>query len=250
LVYVYDGATQLNIYVDGLLSIARTLPAALWTSQSTPILIGASADLPIWGYENAFNGYINSVRVHGGVLSPSDVWVNYLLGPVQWQGVTILTQPADLLVPELGGGVLSVVPDGDLPFSFQWYRAGAPLAGEIGSTCTLTNLQLADSGSQFYCVVTPPYVCPSCTATSRTATVTVQLQVPLLTRCFAVPQKQRVFIYFSAVIGDQYRVEYTEQLCPPTWTPLAPAQTAEDTTIEVMDLLTYHQRFYRVVHLP
>src|ERR1017187_7769114 len=250
LVYVYDGATQLNIYVDGLLSIARTLPAALWTSQSTPILIGASADLPIWGYENAFNGYINSVRVHGGVLSPSDVWVNYLLGPVQWQGVTILTQPADLLVPELGGGVLSVVPDGDLPFSFQWYRAGAPLAGEIGSTCTLTNLQLTDSGSQFYCVVTPPYVCPSCTVTSRTATVTVQMQVPLLTRCFAVPQKERVFIYFSAVIGDQYRVDYTEQLSPPTWTPLAPAQAAADTTIEVMDLLTNHQRFYRVVHLP
>jgi hypothetical protein len=250
LVYVYDGAALLNIYVDGVLTIAKTLPSALSTSQTTPVVIGAAAYWPAGGYENQFNGYINSVRVHGGALSAGEVLANYLLGPVQWQAMTILTQPADVLVPELGDAVLSVVPDGDLPFSFQWYRAGTLLAGATSSSCTLTNMRWADSGSQFYCVVTPPYVCPSCTITSRTATVTVQPQVPVFSNCFVVPQKKRFFMYVNAVVGDQYRVDYTEQLSPPAWTPLAPAQTAASTTIEVMDYLTNRQRFYRVAHVP
>jgi hypothetical protein len=248
LVYVYDGAARLNIYVDGRLSVARTLSTNLWTSQNTPIMIGAAACS--WGYDKEFGGYINSVRVHGGVLSPGDVMANYLVGPVQWQGIGILSQPADLLVPEHGDGYLCVVPDGQVPCSYQWYRAGVLLEGQTLSVCVLTNLQWADSGSQFYCVVRPPYVCPSCTVTSRTATVTVQPQVPVFSNCFVVPQKKRFFMYFNAVIGDQYRVDYTEQLSPPAWTPLAPAQTAVSTTIEVMDFLTNHQRFYRVAHVP
>jgi hypothetical protein len=213
-------------------------------------VIGAGSYWPGYEYVNQFKGYINSIRVHGGALSPGDVWVNYLLGPVQWQGIGILTQPADLLVPEPGDGVLSVVADGAGPFSYQWYRAGAPLAGATISSCTLTDLRFADSGSQFFCVVTSPDTCPSCTATSRIATVTVQPQVPVISRCLAVPQKERVYIHFSAVIGDRYRVDYTEQLSPPNWTQVAPAQTAADTALEVTDVLTYHQRFYRVVHLP
>ena len=134
------------------------------------------------GEEQAFfNGYINSVRVHGGVLSENDVEANYLFGPVRWQPtpVTLLTEPSDLVIPEGGGGTLSVVPDGLGLFGYQWYRDGAPLAGATDPNYWLSNLQWSDSGAQFFCVVSPPYDCPSCTATSRTATVTVQPDLPV-----------------------------------------------------------------------
>ena len=126
LAYVYDGAARLNIYVDGLLTVGRTLPTALWTYPNAPIAIGAAASWLGGGYANQFTGYINSVRVHGGVLSPGDVWVNYLVCPVQWQPapVTIIAQPSDLVVPEQGDGYLSVGAAGVEPFSYQWYRAG------------------------------------------------------------------------------------------------------------------------------
>jgi hypothetical protein len=252
LVYVYDGATQLNIYVDGQLSIAGTLPAELWTSQNTPILIGVANS---WSYcANPFSGYINSVRIHGGALSPGDVWVNYLVGPVQWQlaPVTILTEPADLLVPEAGGGVLSVVPDGAGPFNFQWYRTDAPLAEATNSSYTLTNLQWADSGSQFFCVISPPYSCPSCTVTSRTATVTVQPQLPVVCCPVAVASKQLFGFYVYLAPGGLYRVDYKEDFNEPGWIPVGPDFTASSTGMWIVDpanYLTNHQRFYRVVRL-
>jgi hypothetical protein len=253
LVYVYDGAAQLNIYVDGRLSVARMLPSNLWTSPDTPIVIGAAACS--WGYDKQFGGYINSVRVHGGVLSPGDVWVNYLLGPVPGQPppVTFLTQPSDLVIPEQGGGYLSVVPDGVGPFSFQWYRAGAPLAGATDSIYALSNLQWADSGSRFFCVVSPPYVCPSCTATSRTATVTVQPDLPAVLYYAAVAGKELFGLRFSTVPGGQYLVEYKDTLEASGWTPLGPAQTAPGSSLTVADdsnCFTNQNRFYRVVRTP
>ncbi len=252
LAYVYDGANQLNIYVDGLLTIAGTLPYPLWTGLSTPIVIGASTYWLGGSYYNPFNGYINSVRIHGGVLSPSDVWLNYLVGPVQWQPVpvTILTQPSDLVVPEPGNGVLNVVPDGAGPFSYQWYRAGLPLPGATDSNYTFTDLPWAGNDWQFFCVVCTPYPCPSCTATSRTATVTVEPQLPVFGRLITRPENQLIAISFTALVGGQYRLDYTEKLNPPTWMPAGPSLIASNTTVWVGDPLTNRQRFYRVTRLP
>ena len=255
LVYVYDGAAQLIIYVDGLPSVAKTLPYELSTWQTTPIVIGAATYSPAESYWGQFNGYINSVRVHGGVLSPGDVWVNYLMGPVQWQPmpVTLLTQPSDLVVPEQGGGILSVMPHGLGPFSFQWYRAGTPLAGATDSTYALSNAQWADNGAQFFCVVSPPYDCPSCTATSRTAIITVLPVLPVVQDCAAVAEKEMFGLLFSTVPGGNYQVEYKDSLAAPTWTPLGPAQTAASTSLTVADdcnFFTNQHRFYRVVRLP
>jgi hypothetical protein len=255
LVYVYDGATQLSVYVDGLLTIARTLPYPLSTWQSTPIVIGGAAYWLGGSYDNEFNGYINAVRVHGGILSPSDVWVNYLLGPVQWQPtpVTILSQPSDIVVPEQGSALLTVVPDGVGPFSFQWYRAGAPFAGATVSTCTLTNLQWADSGSQFFCTISPAYYCPSCTTTSRTAIITVQPALPATFGYAAVASEARFGFNYTTVPGGHYQVEYKDNLDALAWTPMGPASTAPGTFLQVWDsggFFTNRHRFYRVVRLP
>jgi hypothetical protein len=254
LVYTYDGDSQLNIYVDGRLTVTNTLPYPLSTWPSMPIVIGAATYWPDLNYANQFNGYINSARIHGGVLSPNDVWVNYVVGPVQWPvgPVFILRQPADLVVPEQGGGTLSVLPAGLGPYHFQWYRAGSLLSGETNSSYTLTNLQWADSGVQLFCTVSPPGDCPSCTSTSRTATISVQPALPTVFWYGAVPTQGRFGFNYRTVPGGEYQLEYKEDLAAPAWSVLGPSETASGTFLQAVvggTNFTNQHCFYRVVRL-
>lgn len=79
IVYTYDGAKKATVYVDGVLKVTKTLSGNLATTTD-PIMLGAALDaagLPV----NRFHGFINSARIHGGVLSAADVLFNYNLGP-------------------------------------------------------------------------------------------------------------------------------------------------------------------------
>jgi hypothetical protein len=253
LAYVYDGATHLSVYVDGQLSVVGTLPSRFWTDQSTPIFIGVTQDGG-WPYNTQFYGFINSVRVHGGTLSAGDVWLNYLLGPTLWQPspVTVSTQPADVSVPEFANADLSVVPNGIGPFGFQWYRDGLLLPGATNSAYALSDLHWADSGSRFFSVITPPYDCPSCIATSRTATITVQPQLPVIYDCLTVEQKQIFGLDLGLVPGGLYRVDYTDDLRGTNWIPVEPEFTASASYVPIDDRANYftnRQRYYRVVRL-
>lgn len=42
---------------------------------------------------------------------------------------------------------LTATADGTQPFSYQWQKDGAPIAGATASTLTKANLQLADTGT-------------------------------------------------------------------------------------------------------
>jgi hypothetical protein len=181
--------------------------------------------------------------------------VNYLAGPCAWEcgPLTFLSEPADIVVPEGANGQVSVAPAGSGGFSFQWYRDGAALAGATDSICTLTNLQLADSGTQLYCVMSRVSPCASAPATSRTATVAVQPVPPTVKYCAAVADKEMFGLLFSTIPGGHYQVEYKDDLAAPAWTPLGPAQTAASTTLTMADdcnFFTNQHRFYRIVRLP
>lgn len=79
IVYTYDGAKKATVYVDGALKITKTLSGNLATTTD-PIMLGAALDaagLPT----NRFHGFINSARIHGGLLSAADVLFNFNLGP-------------------------------------------------------------------------------------------------------------------------------------------------------------------------
>lgn len=56
------------------------------------------------------------------------------------------------------------------PYTLQWFRNGIPIPGATGTTYTLVNAQLSDSGAVFNAVATAPGVG---VAVSTTATVTV-----------------------------------------------------------------------------
>ncbi|MGC3961719.1 MAG: LamG domain-containing protein [Verrucomicrobiota bacterium] len=87
LVYIYDGTTNAQIYVDGVLNTTKALAGVLATPTTDPINIGCQRATAAGGTAGQyFSGYINAVRIWGGVMTSAQVTANYMFGP--W------TQPA------------------------------------------------------------------------------------------------------------------------------------------------------------
>lgn len=82
LVYTYNGARLASVYVNGALVTSKTIGGDLATDPARTVNIGAQRSGTSVN-QMYFSGYINSVRVHGGLLSAADVANNYLVGPVR-----------------------------------------------------------------------------------------------------------------------------------------------------------------------
>jgi subtilisin-like proprotein convertase family protein len=81
----------------------------------------------------------------------------------------IVVQPASVTT-NIGATVsFNVTASGSALLSYYWSRNGAPIAGASTSSYTTNNVQLADSGSQFSCLVSNAYG----TTNSLSATLTV-----------------------------------------------------------------------------
>lgn len=176
-VYTYDGDRTCRFYVNGRLVTTKI--------QATPLLTysGNAINLAVQNTSagaadtsgRMLSGYINTVRVHGGVLSPADVAANYAYGPawVPPTGPAVITvQPQDQTIGEGGSVQLTVQATGARPLSYQWYRDGEPLADATNRILTLTELTRADHGARFSCVVSNydqgrPYTATSAVATLR-----------------------------------------------------------------------------------
>ena len=110
LVYTYDGALSAQVYVDGVLATAKTLPAALATFASQPINLGRQRDNAAGTtHSKFFGGFLNRVRIHGGVLTAAQVASNHSLGPA---GAPANQAPTLAALPDravdLGSGPASV----------------------------------------------------------------------------------------------------------------------------------------------
>ena len=82
LVYTYDGNTNVQIYVDGALWTSDTLAGVLVTAAGDTINIGCQKASGGAGTPGQFfSGYINTVRIWGGVMSASQVASNFAFGP-------------------------------------------------------------------------------------------------------------------------------------------------------------------------
>lgn len=82
LVYTYDGATTVTVYVDGVLNTTKGLSGVLATPTGDPINIGCQRASGGGGTASQyFSGYINAVRIWGGVMTSDQVAANYLFGP-------------------------------------------------------------------------------------------------------------------------------------------------------------------------
>lgn len=79
--YVYEGAKKpATLYINGVKAV--TVPALTLATSSEAITLGASRDTPLV-LSKYMQGYINSMRIHDGVLKPADVLFNFRVGPVQ-----------------------------------------------------------------------------------------------------------------------------------------------------------------------
>ncbi len=79
--YVYEGAKKpATLYINGVKAV--TVPGLTLATSSEAITLGASRNASsVLG--KFMQGYINSMRIHDGVLKPADVLFNFRVGPVQ-----------------------------------------------------------------------------------------------------------------------------------------------------------------------
>ena len=96
-----------------------------------------------------YDGYIGG----DGYASSGNGVVFRLAIPSMVQLPQIITQPTNQTVLVGGKACFSVSASGGAPLHYFWRRNGAPIAGATSTSYCTNNLQLADSGSGFSCLV-------------------------------------------------------------------------------------------------
>jgi len=88
----------------------------------------------------------------------------------------VIASPVSQTVVVGGSATFSVTASGAAPLYYFWSRKSTPIAGATNSSYTDNNVQLAESGSQFSCLLSNAYG----TALSSNATLTVLPPTPLV----------------------------------------------------------------------
>ncbi len=178
LVLTYNGGTLTKMYVDGLMRAQKTLGGTLATEAAYALNLGCQRNNDGATFSFFYSGYINSVRIHSGLLSDAQVAMNYSAGPVAKPSagpVQFTAQPQSLTVAEEATASFLASAGGAPPISLQWFRDGVLIPGATNKTCTLANAGFTDNGAQFFMVASNFDTGAPCTATSSVATLTVRL---------------------------------------------------------------------------
>ncbi|MCX8157224.1 MAG: DUF2341 domain-containing protein [Verrucomicrobiae bacterium] len=133
IVYTYNGARLASVYVNGRLVTSKTIGGDLATDPNRTINIGAQRSGSSVN-QLYFSGYINAVRVHGGLLSPEQVQTNYLAGPVR-PAVSVLALAAFNVrtnAAELRGQLLGMTAPSAVSVYYGRTDAGAAKQGWEG----------------------------------------------------------------------------------------------------------------------
>ncbi len=80
LVYTYSNQVA-RVYIDGGLANSKNLTGPLNTFAGEPINLACQRDSANGPRSLWYSGYLNTVRIHGGVLTASQILNNYQLGP-------------------------------------------------------------------------------------------------------------------------------------------------------------------------
>jgi hypothetical protein len=140
-----DGVVKL--YVDGILQISATNTSAplqlLPTDRTTSI--AAREYSPSSGYDRAFTGRLDDVRIYNRALSASDVQELYAsVGTTapEW----VVTLPSTVTNYVLTPTTMTVLADGTVPVSYQWQWYGTNLPSATNRTYVIPSSALTDSG--------------------------------------------------------------------------------------------------------
>jgi carbonic anhydrase/acetyltransferase-like protein (isoleucine patch superfamily) len=187
-VYTYDGNTSVQIYVDGALWTSDTLAGVLVTPAGDPVSIGCQLASYPGTASQYFSGYINTVRVWGGVMPASQVASNFVFGPSLPNVVSSSISFAAISDVNVNAGmpvqVQSVATDPNLPpLPLTYSLVSAPPAASIDPATGLFSWQTGNADANTTNVITikaQNNATPGLSAT-RTFTVTVNaIPVPVM----------------------------------------------------------------------
>ena len=163
--FVLDGATAEYM----TMATGKATLSYQWFETTAGLLSGETATTLSFTAFNADNGksyYAVVTDGYGDTTQSNTAALTIVTAPV------IVTPPQDVTVIEYRDHTFTVTATGNAPLVYDWYKVGTGLvAADNGPSYTLTAIQLADSGDQFYCVVTDVY---THTTQSATATLTVR----------------------------------------------------------------------------
>jgi hypothetical protein len=190
-----------------------------WQRNGTPIPGGTQIYFCLANVQLADSGSIFSCVVSNALATTtsSSAALTVVATP---PGIT--QQPANQIVTVGGAATFSIIASGCPALSYAWQRNGAPIPGATLSSYTTNNVQLADSGSLFSCVVSNAYG----TTNSLAALLTVLPVPPTITQ---QPTNQTVSLGASAT----FNVAATGSL------PLSYAWRRNGTPIPGATLSTY-----------
>jgi len=226
-----EGASYVSVAEKNVFGGLSNDTGGLWVSNSVDL--------------SAFGGW--SVRLYfvfDTVVTPFDFLEGWYLDDITISAITppvVAVQPANQTVGVGDAASFSVTVSGTAPLGYFWRRNGAAITGANSSSCTANNVQLADSGSQFSCLVSNTYG----VALSSNAVLTV---VPPPGPTIQLALSGNVLLFFWPASSQGFVLETSPSLSPATWVPVPnpPIQIGDQYVVPVN--LSGPMGFYRLRH--
>lgn len=153
LVLTYNGGTLTKMYVDGVMRAQKTLGGTLATEAAYAFEVGCQRNNDGTTFSMFYSGYINSLRVHSGLLADSQIVANFNKGPANAPGsgpAVMVLQPQSVVTSEGSPVSFACLAGGSSPLSYQWYRDGTPIPAATNRNYFLPTVAYPDNGAVFF----------------------------------------------------------------------------------------------------
>ena len=164
------------------------------------------------------NGDYNATVTNGEGTTTSNIatlTVNVPVPPLPPIPLLITEQPSSQTVLSGSIATFNVTAIGEIPLTYQWFKDMTEIADAVGSSYTIANTQISDSGN-YHVTVTNIIG----TITSNIATLTVNTPVPPTIRSFTPPEgpsNQWIYMYGTNFITGNTQVYFNTSSCSPVY---------------------------------
>jgi hypothetical protein len=160
----------------------------------------------------------------------------------------ITSDPEDQTANLGAAAVFSVSATGSLPLTFQWRKAGSPLAGATNQMFAIASVTTNDFGS-YDVVVSNAFGTLASLSANLTPAPTNQPPATPAISGITLNADRSVTMFFHGGTGETYRVLAATNLVPGAWLPVSTNVADADGNWTLTDFAPTNlpQRFYRAV---